>query len=470
MAVVDKEIEILYRINVLGQAKQQLIDNQIKKLTATLYQEVNAEKAANRAQMSRVQGIQVYLAWINKLAAAQKKAKMKGSGGGYSLGNLGATRSFFDQSGGRKQWGPNGGSVQYQSPIGPQNLPKYARRAGDYSSPIGPQQRASLSWNKKYANGMKELTKRTFLLQMGMLGTAFSLQGLQSQFMGLGTTLMSALSDTGGLFENIGMSGALAGEGGLDIMGMMGVTPDQVANASLSLQGLSAGLTSIIGVFAAKVLSPDVVNAIAAGLKQLGESLAKEEVVKAIQKLILAFVDAIPKVVEFIPAFAELIAAIAPLLPLIIMLMFAAQLLMPVLAIFQLALMLLAIEALAPIIIAVGAAIIIWLALQAALNWISQQTGIVKDVFDALSGAFEIFMGIILALLNPFKTLMDIASMLLNPTTAGKGFLDSAAGFFGLGSSSSTSSTTIVVNGPLGRRATDDLDDYRANRTKTSYG
>ena len=186
----------------------------------------------------------------------------------------------------------------------------------------------------------RDLNKSLFMLQMSSLGVVFSFQSIINSVMGM----FSGLADLGTMISTGAVGSAFAGiaTGGAnttDIAGSMGVTPEQMTAAWAGFTAITSQFQTVISAFAVKVLTPEMVAAILSVVDALANTLAKPDVVKAVQMLILAILEVALAIIQLIPVIAVLIEKLAEtgLLKFLLLIIVAAEILLPLLAYIQFA-------------------------------------------------------------------------------------------------------------------------------------
>lgn len=174
----------------------------------------------------------------------------------------------------------------------------------------------ALSWGEKLEQTftkkkMVDLNRNLFMMQMASLGVAFSFQSLQNQVLGI----FSGLSDLGGMISSAALAsaygGAATGGTGGDILGTMGIKPEDMVKAWLGFQAITNAITTLTNGLAAKVLTPAAVSAILTVIDKIATELAKPEVVKAIQDIILAVLQAIVQMIPLLPSLAAIVVLLS---------------------------------------------------------------------------------------------------------------------------------------------------------------
>lgn len=196
-------------------------------------------------------------------------------------------------------------------------------------------------WDKfvsKFDKGgkLKELNKSLFMLQMSSLGVAFSFQSIINSVMGL----FQGLGDLGELISG-GVLGSvfsgMAGGSGKNMADVMGVTSEDQTKAWAGFMAITTQFTSLMNALAVKILTPEMVKAILDVIDALAEQLAKPEVAKAIQEIIYAVLDLALQLIPLLPLLASFIILLGEsgLLKVLIMIILAAEILLPALAYIQ---------------------------------------------------------------------------------------------------------------------------------------
>lgn len=185
---------------------------------------------------------------------------------------------------------------------------------------------------------MYRMNKSLFMMQMASLGVVFSFQSVINSAMGL----FSGLEDLGANIAGGAIGTAFAGiaTGGANttnIAETMGVTPEMATAAWAGFTAIINQFKAVIDSLMVKVLSPEMVGAILAVIDALAGELGKPEVTKAVQELVKAVLDLALAVIPLIPVIASVINWLGDtgLLGLFISIIFAAQILLPLLAYFQ---------------------------------------------------------------------------------------------------------------------------------------
>ena len=259
----------------------------------------------------------------------------------------------------------------------------------------------------------RDLNKSLFMLQMSSLGVVFSFQSIINNVMGL----FSGLSDLGTMISTGAIGSAFAGiaTGGAnttDIAATMGVTPEMQTAAWAGFTAIISQFKAVFDALAVKVLTPEMVAAILAVIDALAVTLAKPDVVKAIQMLIAAILDIALSIIPLIPVIAVLIEKLAEtgLLKFFLLIIIAAEILLPLLAYIQFAFS------------AVG---VVWNVLSAvaiafcvSVGWVILVVGVVLIIIDFLIHLFENLangMDIVSAVTNALgQTLADVANVIIS--------------------------------------------------------
>jgi len=230
----------------------------------------------------------------------------------------------------------------------------------------------------------RDLNKSLFMLQMSSLGVVFSFQSIINQMMGL----FSGLSDLGTMISTGAVGSAFAGiaTGGTNttnIAETMGVTPEQMTAAWAGFTAIVSQFQTVINAFAVKVLTPEIVAAILAVIDALANTLAKPEVAKAVQELIKAILEIALAIIPLLPVIADFIVVLGEsgLLKLLLLIIVAAEILLPALAYIQFAFT--AVGVVVDIVSAVA------IALGISVGWVIVVIGLVIVVIDFLIHVFE---------------------------------------------------------------------------------
>ena len=187
---------------------------------------------------------------------------------------------------------------------------------------------------------MKELNKSLFIMQMASLGVAFSFMSI----IGSLTGLFAGLADLGTMISTGAIGTAFAGiaTGGAnttDIAGSMGVTSDMQTAAWAGFTAIVSQFKAVFDALAVKVLTPEMVAAILSVIDALAVTLAKPEVVKALQEIIKAILEIALAIISVLPLIADLVVWLGEtgLLKMMLLLIVAAEILLPALAYIQFA-------------------------------------------------------------------------------------------------------------------------------------
>jgi hypothetical protein len=161
------------------------------------------------------------------------------------------------------------------------------------------EQRASMGLVRR----AKDLNRGFFQMQMSTLGVAFSFMTLQNSIVGIFTSL----TDLPGALKGMALGKAF---GGVDIAGSMGVDTGQIVEGWKRITGIMSMMQTVFVSFAALVLSPELMDAIAKFFNELGKSLADPKMVAALQALVLAAVDFGYALLPLLPVLADVILAL----------------------------------------------------------------------------------------------------------------------------------------------------------------
>jgi hypothetical protein len=325
----------------------------------------------------------------------------------------------------------------------------------------------------KFNKNMKIATTRVFMFQMGMLGVAFSMQGLIAQINGIITGGLSGLADTEGAIKNMVLSDVFAGTDFLDKINM-----DEFVDNSLKAQGTLGGLNSILTQMFNKVFSnQETIDKVSSAISLLVEKLTAPEFISALLGIVSAITEKgfIESLTNAAKEIANLINALgkAGLLDKIILLVIACQFLMPLFAGIQLALMILGTVVFIKVIIVILAVIAVVYFVIKAFEDFGKSGDIVRDVINVVLNSFitlvqfmllipslifsVISAGIstltkgVLNLSNPFSNSADGLYALKDMVNAG-------AGAPGQKYDTATHSyTTINFNKPVGQSSQEDV-------------
>lgn len=238
---------------------------------------------------------------------------------------------------------------------------------------------------------MIDLNRNLFMMQMASLGVAFSFQSLQNQVLGI----FSGLSDLGemisaGALSTAYASAATGGTGG-DILGTMGVNPADIVKAWLGFQAITNTITTLTNGLATKVLTPAAVSAILSVIDKIASELAKPEVVKAIQDIILAVLQAILQMVPLLPSLAAIVVLLsdAGLLGVLVGLVLIAPYLLSFMALLGFGFQAIILIAPSLLTLLAGVEAILGGTLLATLGAIILVVGGVLIIFDFLINLFE---------------------------------------------------------------------------------
>lgn len=278
------------------------------------------------------------------------------------------------------------------------------------------QEQKQISLFTKFGNGMKNLTKQTFMLQMGMLGVSFSSQALMSSLQGLGMQAITGLADTEGMIKNLVLSDAL---GGTHLM--EGLDFDKLIEDSLKAKGALAGLSSVLVLIANKVFEdPEAANKIANAITLVVNKLTSEEFIKSILGLVDAITNEgfITSLTSAAKAVSDLVNKLGEngLLDKVLLLVVACQFLMPVLAMMQLLLLALGsfyFAALIAVLIIVGS--VIW-AISSSMEDFGKSGNILLDVFNVIYSAFVKLWELLLYI--P-RSVFDVISSMITELSGG---------------------------------------------------
>lgn len=315
------------------------------------------------------------------------------------------------------------------------------------SVPGGGAQAPDLSWSQRIGNtfsrkNMHQMNKNLFMMQMASLGVAFSFQSIFGSAMGLA----AGLQDLGGMIAGGAMGTAMGGlaTGGeytTNIAEVMGVSTEDMVAAWAGVTAIVSQFAAVVNGFMVKVLTPEMVAAILSVLDALAEQLARPEVVQAVQEIIIAVLQLGLQVIDLLPVIADLINWLGEtgLLKTLLMIIFAAEVLLPTLAYLQF---------LFQAILLVGEiATVLGISLGTLFIWV----GIILVAFDFLIHLFENLANgmdpldaVLTAIGQTFADLMNVIIGALNPIL----------GFFGMGkitpwstaSGTETAATTKATN------------------------
>lgn len=274
---------------------------------------------------------------------------------------------------------------------------------------------------------MKDLNKSLFMMQMASLGVAFSFQSVINSVMGLfmGLADLGTMISTGAL--GTAFAGMATGGTGTDIAGTMGVTTEMQTAAWAGFTAIVSQITAAFNALAVKVLSPEMVAAILAVIDALAVELAKPETVKAIQEIVKAVLDIALAVIPLIGPVATIIDKLGEtgLLGLFILIIAAAEILLPTLAYIQFVFY--AIEGVAAlvsaailitglsfswILIIVGAVIVIIDFFIHTMENLSDGMSIGDAILTAFGQTFADVMNVIISVINFFSNLLGAGSIL----------------------------------------------------------
>jgi hypothetical protein len=169
-----------------------------------------------------------------------------------------------------------------------------------------------VGWAQQLGNvfskkNMLALNKNLFMMQMASLGVAFSFQSLEKQIL----SVFSGLSDIGEAASSAALataySAAATGGTGGNILGSMGVTPEDLVRGWLGIQAITNSISTLMNGLAAKILTPQMVSAILTVIDAIANELAKPAVVTAIQDIILAVLQTVLQMIPLLPALAAII-------------------------------------------------------------------------------------------------------------------------------------------------------------------
>jgi len=323
----------------------------------------------------------------------------------------------------------------------------------------------------------RDLNKSLFMLQMSSLGVVFSFTSIINSVMGM----FSGLSDLGTMISTGAIGSAFAGiaTGGAnttDIAGTMGVTPEMQTAAWAGFTAIVSQFKAVFDALAVKVLTPEMVAAILSVIDALAVTLAKPDVVKAIQMLIAAILEIALSIITLIPVIAVLIEKLAEtgLLKFFLLIIVAAEILLPLLAYIQFAFT--AVGTVFNVISAIA------IALGISISWVIIIIAAVLIVIDFLIHLFENLangMDIVSAVTNALgQTLADIANVIIS-------IINGISNLFGAGSvlelwktttgseseqysKASTQITNINFNKNVGVKSTKEVEDAvgKANASK----
>lgn len=190
------------------------------------------------------------------------------------------------------------------------------------------------------SKNMKDINKSLFMLQMSSLGVAFSFASIINSVMGL----FAGLSDLGTMISTGAIGTAFAGiaTGGAnttDIAGTMGVTTEMQTAAWAGFTAIVSQFKSVFDALAVKVLTPEMVAAILSVIDALAITLADPAVAKAIQEIVKAVLEIALALIPLIPVIADLVTWLGEtgLLKVLLLIIVAAEILLPTLAYIQFA-------------------------------------------------------------------------------------------------------------------------------------
>lgn len=251
---------------------------------------------------------------------------------------------------------------------------------------------------------LKAATKQTFMLQMGMLGVAFSTQSLISSFQSLGMAGLAGIADTETAIKNMVLSDTFAGTSFMKNLDMN----EFIKNSKLA-EGALAGLQSIIVDITNKVLTdPETKENIKNAIITLVEELTKPEFIAAVKGIVDAITskDFITNMTNAALAIANLTKSLGEggLLDEIIYVIIACQLLMPVFAALQLILLLISSGVAAA---TVGAFILIGIVVLFVI-------GTIMNVINEFGKYGNIFQAIIFGLIDSVGAVADVIGGLLH--------------------------------------------------------
>lgn len=309
----------------------------------------------------------------------------------------------------------------------------------------------------------RDLNKSLFMLQMSSLGVVFSFTSIINKVMGM----FSGLSDLGTMISTGAVGSAFAGiaTGGAnttDIASTMGVSTEQMTAAWAGFTAITSQFQTVISSFAAKVLSPEIVAAILAVIDALAVTLAKPDVVKAVQMLIQAILDIALSIIPLIPVIAVLIEKLAEtgLLKFFLLIIVAAEILLPLLAYIQFAFT--AVGTVFNVISAIA------FALGISIGWVILIIAVVLVAIDFLIHLFTNLangMDIVSAVTNALgQTLADIANVIIS-------IINGISNLFGAGSVLELWKTSTSSESPEFSKASTQITNINFNKnvnTKTS--
>ncbi len=256
---------------------------------------------------------------------------------------------------------------------------------------------------EKFNKGLKDLTKQTFMLQMGMLGVAFSSQALISSFQSMAMSGLAGLADTETAIKNMVLSDTFAGTDFMKNLNM-----DEFIKNSLLAKGAIAAFQSILvdifnKVFSNKGTADNIKNAIIT----LVTELTKPEFIAAVTGIVAAITK--PEFVKSLTDAALQIANLtnqlgeAGLLDKIILLIVACQFLMPVFAAAQLALLIIQAGFGAVAATIAGVAFVILFVI-----------GIIVNSFNEFKKSGDYIQSIIYGIIDTFGALVDFFGGMMN--------------------------------------------------------
>lgn len=317
------------------------------------------------------------------------------------------------------------------------------------------QEQKQISLFTKFGNGMKTLTKQTFMLQMGMLGVAFSSQSVIASLQGLAMQSLTGLADTEGAIQNAILSSVF----GSDVMGGMGVSIEDIVQSSIKAKGVLADLNSILVLIAAKVLAdPEVMKAITDAIKQVTAKLSDEKFIQSIKDIVIEVAKAAPKLMDVLPPLADFIKKLGEegLLDKIILLVGACMLLMPVFASLQLLLLIIASPEILGALLG-GLAILIFL-FQTAQDLIKKFNTIMEIISDPLGNITDIFYLLwdcMLGIISPLKIFSDFITNLYDLMTGKQDLMKTGSNMVGSALTNNPGGAVynIIFNKPVGNQS-----------------
>jgi len=267
------------------------------------------------------------------------------------------------------------------------------------------------------SKNMKDINKSLFMLQMSSLGVAFSFASIINSVMGLFT----GLSDLGTMISTGAMGTAFAGiaTGGTNttnIAATMGVTPEMQTAAWAGFTAIVSQFKAVFDALAVKVLTPEMVVAILAVIDALAITLARPEVAKSIQEIVKAVIEIALAIIPLLPIIADLIVWLGEtgLLKLLLLIIVAAEILLPSLAYIQFAftalmtvgellgaILGLGIISFGWLLVVIGAVIFLVVFLANVFTNLSNGMSIMDSVTNAFGQTIAQFINLLIGLINP---------------------------------------------------------------------